>query len=340
MEQILKDNALFPMEQLHGRGLQFQVPDYTSPPTELALQATPEAYRSDEVIDQHRDMAAAGNCTTEEGSRCHIPFPPAAGFETSKVGVVFYGGGLVDPRGYSPLVELLATRYGFPTVVPIFNDDLAFVFGVCDSGRVDIARAEFPEVEKWVLAGHSFGGVAAVADMWSRYQSGDDDVAGLVTVAADVTNTLGCGDTNFSDSNLPMAAVTAELDLVLNMTRWELNKPLMSKQTQFVDILGGNHGGFGSYNDTERFELFGQIDGTPLVGPEIQWDFTAAAIAHVASRTDMPIRTPPISASITSAPITMSPATSTPSTSGSFVASHFSSTCVSLLLLGWLLKRN
>lgn len=337
MEQILKDNALLPMEQLHGRGLQFELPDYTSPPTELALEATPEAFRSDEVMDQNRDMAAAGKCTTEEGSRCHIPFPPAPGFEDSKIGVVFYCGGLVDPRGYSPLVEILATRYGFPTVMPIFEADLAFSFGTCDSGRVDIAKAEFPEVEKWILAGHSFGGVAAVVDMWSRYQSGDDAVAGLVPVAADVQQGLGCGDTDFSDTNLPMASVTGSLDLVLNMTRWELNKPLLSNQTQFVDIFGGNHAGFGSYDYSERFELFGQVDGTPLIGPEIQWDFTAAAIAHVASRidVDMPIRTP-----ITSAPVTISPQTSAPSISGSFVASHFSSTCLSLLLLGWLLKRN
>ncbi|CAJ1968415.1 unnamed protein product [Cylindrotheca closterium] len=43
-----------------GRRQLQQIPDYTSPPTELALEATPEAYRSDELMDQIRDLAAAG----------------------------------------------------------------------------------------------------------------------------------------------------------------------------------------------------------------------------------------------------------------------------------------
>jgi hypothetical protein len=264
-----------------GRKLQGEIPDYTSPPLDDALEATPGAYRSDEVIDAARAAAASGNCTADS-NRCQIPFVPT-GFEESKVGVIFHGGALVDPRGYSPLAKILATRYGLPVVVPIFEKDLAFTFGSCDSGRVPLAQAEFEYVEKWVLAGHSFGGISAMTDAWSRMN--DTAVAGLVVIAADVQQGLGCGEIDFSTTNLPMAAVTGSLDGILNMTRWELNKGLLSNDTLFVDIFGGNHGQFGSYNYSERTSLLDQVDGVALIPPHVQWDLTVASIYHVASRT-------------------------------------------------------
>ena len=141
------------------RNLQFQIPDYTSPPLPEALILVPEEYQDDQVIEEARDLASAGNCTID-GNRCHIPFPANERFEDSQVGVLFYNGGLVDPRGYAPIAKLLNEFYGIPVVMPIFADDLAFAFGMCDSGRLDFAKAEFPQVEKWILAGHSFGGKA------------------------------------------------------------------------------------------------------------------------------------------------------------------------------------
>lgn len=56
------------------------------------------------------------------------------------------------------MAQIVSQRYGMPVVLPIFAADLAFQFGTCDTGRLDFAQAEFPQVEKWVLAGHSFGG--------------------------------------------------------------------------------------------------------------------------------------------------------------------------------------
>jgi hypothetical protein len=271
-----------------GRDLQPQIPpDYTSPPLSDALDATPEEYRGDGAIDAARAVAAAGNCTAD-GNRCHIPFAPPAGLfeEGGKVGVIFYGGGFVDPRGYSPLALTLADRYGLPVVVPIFNQDLAFTFGVCDSGRLDLAQAEFEDVEKWVLAGHSFGGTAAMSDMWTRYNSATDApvAAGLAMIASDIQN-VGCGDVDFSSTNIPMASISASLDLILNATRSEINKRFLSNATQFLDIYGGNHGQFGSYDDSERTPILGQVDGDALIPPQVQWELTTASIYHVASRT-------------------------------------------------------
>ena len=275
----------------HHRQLQPQFPDYTSPPLPMALEATPEDFRSDAIIDEMRAVAGAGNCSFTDNA-CHIPFPvPDGAFEgdNSKIGVVLYGGGLVDPRGYSVMAQLLATRYGFPTVVPVFAGDLAFVVGNCDSGRLDIAKAEFPEVEKWVLAGHSFGGIGAMTDMWERWNAGDESAAGLVMLAADLRNDIECGAVDYSSTNLPMASVTASLDGVLNATRWEANKIYLSNATELVNIYGGNHGYFGAYDSSARFEVLGQTDGEALIPRQVQWDFVASAIASVAARTGAPM---------------------------------------------------
>lgn len=275
------------------------MPDYTSPPLSIALDVTPDAYRSDDVIDSIRAAAAAGKCTATE-NRCHIPFPaPESDFDgDAKVGVVFYGGGLVDPRGYSVIADLLATRYGLPTVVPVFVGDIAFSFGVCDTGRLDLAKAEFPNVEKWVLAGHSFGGIAAMADMWERRMTNtagdndaDDSAAGLVMLAADVQD-VGCGAPDYSKVDIPMAAVTGSVDAIVNTTRWEINKVLLSNATQLIEVYGGNHGQFGAYDDSGRLDALEQVDGQALVTPEVQWDLIVASIASVAARTGvaMPVR--------------------------------------------------
>jgi hypothetical protein len=85
-----------------------------------------------------------------------------------------------------------------------------------------------------------------------------------------------------------VALVTASNDLILNRTRFEedlANVPA-ANGTFRVDVLGGNHGGFGSYNATGRVAALGpdQADGPMEIDPRVQWDMSAAAAALVASR--------------------------------------------------------
>jgi hypothetical protein len=269
--------------QLQG----WEPPDYTSPPTQLALEATPEAFRSDAVIDAARNASAANECSVS-GNNCQIEFHPQ-GFSESKVGVLFYGGALVDPRGYSPLALTLADRYGLPVVVPIFANDLQFSPGVCNTGRLEFAQAAFSNVERWIFTGHSLGGVAALLDAWSLIESTDDNsdaVGGLVLLASRVRQDLGCGLVDFSESNLPMANLVGSNDGILNMTGWEEESlPLMTQnKTYALEIIGGTHGGFGSYDDSQRFELLNQTDGELEISLLSQWDSVTSAIYNVAAR--------------------------------------------------------
>ena len=290
--------------QFH-RWLQFELPDYTSPPLDDAIEATPEAYREDSVIDTMRDLDAAGNCivsamsnstisSTSDLNYCQIPFEPtdpSAFDKTSPLGVILYGGALVDPRSYAVLARRLTDQYGLTVVIPVFAGDLQFQFGICNSERLSLAQTSFPDIEKWLFVGHSFGGVAAVTDVWVETEMGTqlDEVAGLVLLASDLQPQLCPG--TFIDysgiTDLPFASVMASEDGILNTTRWEESKQYLSPDTAFVVIEGGNHGYFGDYNDTLRTPLLNQSDGEPTITKYTQWDLTVDVIMGVAEQSGL-----------------------------------------------------
>jgi hypothetical protein len=271
------------------------LPDYTSPPLPEALAATPLAFRDDEAVEAARTLDLAGQCTnTEEDiEACQILFSPsetAVASGTSKIGVVLYNGALVDPRAYSMIGQILSRDYGIPVALPIFANDLATLTtanGTCGSGRIPLASAAFPYVEKWVLVGHSYGGVAAANDMWASQDN--DSVAGLVLLASRLRQDI-CAEIDFSDTNYPMADVQASLDGIINMegvanaTKW-----LPQNDTFHLNILGGNHGFFGTYNDTERTTILFQNDGDAIIPNSVQRELTIGAIMHVASRVGLPL---------------------------------------------------
>ena len=48
-------------------------------------------------------------------------------------------------------------------------------------------------------------------------------------------------------SKLPVLSITASRDGVLNWSHYQTNKKYLPRDTTFMTISGGNHGGFGSY---------------------------------------------------------------------------------------------
>lgn len=311
------------------------LPDYTSPPTETALLATPPVYRSDAVIAHARALAAAGACRAgdPEQQQCQMVFDVSDSTSSSsnsssnsssssnrnhsRIGIVYYGGALIDPRAYAPTAQQLVRRYGLPVVVPIFAADLAFQAGQCQTHRLELAQAALPHVQKWIVVGHSFGGIAAMTDVYSLLQQQEeknqpattttsslasssptlsfDRIGGLVMIASYIRHDIGCGTIDFSHTQLPMAMVTASLDTRVNQTRWEWGLPFLSPQTFFVDILGGNHVQFASYDDTHRATILQQTPEPPAtISPAAQLESTLAAIYNVAARAGVPLPEPPV----------------------------------------------
>ncbi len=81
------------------------------------------------------------------------------GEKDAKIGVIFYQGAKVEAEAYSYLGEALA-KDGHFVVMPKLPLNLA-IFGI---NEVDSVIEQYPEVQKWYVAGHSMGGA-----MISRY---------------------------------------------------------------------------------------------------------------------------------------------------------------------------
>ena len=114
-----------------------------------------------------------------------------------------------------------------------------------------------------------------------------DDIAGLVLIGSYVRQDIGCGMVDFSDMDIPTANVYGELDLILNQTNWEEGRALLSQNhTLSLPIFGGNHGQFGSYDDSGRFW---QTDGIATIPETLQHDMTVVGIMSVASRAGVPL---------------------------------------------------
>ena len=273
----------------------FTIPDYTSPPLQDALEATPDKYKSETVIDFAREAAKNNICGILDPSVCQILFEPSSDFEnysSPSLGVLFYGGALVDPRAYSPVAKDLADRYGLAVSIPIFANDIAFVG--CTSDRLELASLAFPSVEKWVMVGHSMGGVGVSSEIWTALSTDSIDsvdsltnkIGGLVLMASYVRQDVGCGPADFSQIPIPTASVSAALDGIINEEKMIKNEILLPTNDTFkISIQGANHGGFGSYDDSERKTILNQNDGVSLIPRKIHQDLSVAAIVHVVSRT-------------------------------------------------------
>ncbi|WP_053374142.1 alpha/beta fold hydrolase [Paenibacillus sp. FJAT-27812] len=160
-------------------------------------------------------------------------FEPAAGEAAVKQpNVVFYPGGLVDPKSYTPFARELAEA-GHRVYIASMPLNLAFM----GQNKADAFIAEHPN-ESYVLGGHSLGGVFA-----SRYAAEHpDQIEGIFFLAA-YAEKAG----SLADAKLPVLQITASNDGVLNWEDWGKGKAFMPSHTQYVTIEGGNHGQFGSY---------------------------------------------------------------------------------------------
>jgi hypothetical protein len=106
----------------------------------------------------------------------------------------------------------------------------------------------------------------------------------MVFMAADSRGDLGCGSLNFSAADFPFASLTATHDTVLNFTRYNGNRKNLPADTLFLEIEGGNHGQYGSSNDTLRSTILNVHDGQATISMKTQQEMAVHAIANVAAR--------------------------------------------------------
>jgi hypothetical protein len=158
-----------------------------------------------------------------------LEWTPAA--STPTTGLIVYPGGKVPPEAYGPTAQAIAAE-GYLTVIA----PMPFNLAVLDIDAADRVRAAHPEIETWVIAGHSLGGSMAAQHVANRPDAYD----GLVFWAAYAA-------TDLSGLDLAASSIYGTLDAgAARMSGPEAEASLPADAT-FVPIEGGNHEQMGWY---------------------------------------------------------------------------------------------
>jgi pimeloyl-ACP methyl ester carboxylesterase len=109
----------------------------------------------------------------------------------------------------------------------------------------DEITAHYPEIENWVIGGHSVGGTMA-----AQY-TGDhpETVGGLVIWAS-----YPAGSSDISNLDIPVTSIYGSRDPAVNDASVGEREHLLPEDTRYIRIEGGDHHQFGSYmvNPDER----------------------------------------------------------------------------------------
>lgn len=151
----------------------------------------------------------------------------------SKTGLIFYPGGRIDPQGYATLMRVFALE-GYLVVVPKMPINMA----VFNAEAADDIMAYFPEIQTWVLGGHSVGGTMAAQYTYKHPET----VRGLVIWAS-----YPAGNANLSNYDIPVVSIYGTLDPRVNDESISERKHLLPESSQYIRIEGGDHHQFGSY---------------------------------------------------------------------------------------------
>ncbi|MGB9978775.1 alpha/beta fold hydrolase [Methanobacterium sp.] len=158
-----------------------------------------------------------------------ITFTPTK--NKSSTGIIFYPGGKVQPEAYAGIASKLAAK-GYTTIIVKMPFNLAF-FGV---NSADDVIAKHPEINSWIIMGHSLGGVFA-----SEYAvNHQDKIKGVVYLAA-------YPSTSASNATFKALSIRGSLDNLTTSQDISDNKNKFPVNTIFITISGGNHYNNGNY---------------------------------------------------------------------------------------------
>ena len=167
-------------------------------------------------------------------TRDYIHITPNSG-DFSRTGFVFYPGGLVDPHAYlEPLSRFAVSGIGHKVVIVKMPGNLALF----DKNQGAYLYEDFPDVSKWVIGGHSLGGVMA-CEAVNKYP---DHFFGLVLMAAYPQE-----KTDLSEWEGKVLSIIGDSDMILEQGIVEARMPNLPDSTIYHTIVGGNHSYFGHY---------------------------------------------------------------------------------------------
>ena len=149
--------------------------------------------------------------------------------EKAEKGFVFYPGGKVEAEAYAPLARMIA-EHGYLVVITPMTLDLA----VLSPNKAADVIENFNYIKTWAIGGHSLGGVMAAS-----YAAKNDNVSGLVLYAS-----YPQGE-EIKDLDIKTLSLYGSNDGVADLEK--IKNATLSKESEVIEIKGGNHAGFGSY---------------------------------------------------------------------------------------------
>jgi hypothetical protein len=158
-----------------------------------------------------------------------LTFTPA---EAPSTGFIFYPGGRVPPQAYAPPLRAIAEAGHLGVIVP-----MPFGLAVITPDAADAVIEAHPEIERWVIGGHSLGGAMA-----AQYAEGHDAIDGLALWAAYPPD-----GADLSGAALQATSIWASEDGLATSDEIAASVARLPGDTEFVEIVGGNHAQFGWY---------------------------------------------------------------------------------------------
>ena len=183
-----------------------------------------------------------------------IVFNP--GSHQPDTGIILYPGGRCDARAYAPLVRPLA-QLGYRVIIP----NMPLRLAVLDANRIAKIMTQNPDIERWVVGGHSMGGAMAAA--WVYKNPGK--VAALFFLASYPSKMHA-----MPDSTLPTAMFYGSHDFITRKSEFDASHERLPGHTLYVEIEGGDHYQFGS---------FGNVDITATISREEQLQQATSGLA-------------------------------------------------------------
>ena len=192
---------------------------------------------------------AIGSAVTISETRRAIEIRPASG--ASSCGLLFYPGGLVDNHVYNELLAQFAETAGITTVIVKMPANLA----VLDINAGNGVIAAYPEITKWIIAGHSLGGSMAA----STVSENPETYAGLIFMDSYPADSNSLATWNGAVLSL-YSSIEKINDPLRMQTTLELLPPatwlttsnriypaVKSNYTVIHQVDGGSHSFFGTY---------------------------------------------------------------------------------------------
>jgi len=176
----------------------------------------------------------------------------------AKAALIFYPGGLVDHAAYAPMMETLCERDVLCLLVEMPLD-----LAVLHADAADGMKEGWPDIDRWLIGGHSLGGAMA-ADYAAKHPQ---EFEGLILLGAYAAADL-------SKTEMKVLSVYGSEDGVMNREKYAEYLTHYPKRFKEAVIEGGNHAQFGDYGMQKG-------DGTAHITPEEQRKQTADAIAQM-----------------------------------------------------------